>query len=245
MGMVAAQSQEALIASALRWWRDAGIDTLVDEAPRQWLGASRPAVRASVNVEAVGEVPHDPNPVFSTRGALIEWLMTASDVPEGGSTRRRVGPSGSLASGLMVLVDFPELADSDAGHLLSGEIAPLFERMLAAIGADRAGVYVASIAPARPPGGRLVGKTLEALAPLARRHIEFVAPARLWIMGAAASRAVLGMSDLEAHGKLHSVKLNGVIIDAVVTAHPRFLTDQDKKRRAWKEMQRLIAKDQS
>jgi uracil-DNA glycosylase len=240
MGTVTAHPQEAIIASALRWWQDAGVDTIVGEEPRRWLGEKTPAKRA---VAAI--VAPEPEPVrtHDTREALVEWLMTADDVPEGGSPRRRVAPSGDPAHGLMILSDFPDNADIDAGHLLAGELAPLFDRMLAAVGADRSTIYLASVAPGRPARGRLDDVALETLAPLALRHVTLAAPKRLWIMGTAASRAILGLSDVEAHGKLHSVNLNGVKVKAVVTAHPRFLTDQDKKRRAWTEMQRLIVKE--
>lgn len=236
------------IASVLRWWRDAGVDVLVDEAPRRWL-EEKPVAKApaaAVRRAPVVDVAAPPAiPTFEARAALVEWLMTSPAVPEGGSVRLRVPPSGDPSGGLMVLADFPEPADSEAGHLLAGDLAALFDRMLAAIGADRAAIYLASLCPARPARGRLDDAALAILGPLGRRHVELVAPQRLWIMGAAASRAILGVSDIQAHGKLHAVNLNGVKVNAVVTAHPRFLTDTDKKRRAWSEMQRLIVKEQA
>lgn len=245
MGAGTTHPQEALIASALRWWHDAGVDVLIDEEPRRWIGEKPVLTPARVKAEAPAQPAPQAARSHVTRESLVEWLMTDALVPEGGSPKRRVGPSGTLESGLMVLVDFPESADGDAGHLLSGELAALFDKMLVAMDTDRARTYLASVAPGRPARGRLDDAALEILGPLAKRHVELAAPKRLWIMGTAASRAILGMSDLEAHGKLHSVNLNGVMIDAVVTAHPRFLTDMDKKRRAWTEMQRLIVKDEA
>jgi uracil-DNA glycosylase len=242
MGMTATQPQEAMIASALRWWRDAGVDVLVDDAPRDWLAEKR-APKPLAKVEDAPIVA--PPRTYQTREDLVAWLMTDPDLPEGGPPRRRVGPSGDPAKGIMILSDFPDHDDIEAGHLLAGDLAPLFDRMLTAIGMKRSTVYLASITPGRPPRGRLDDAAMEILAPLAWRHVELAAPERLWIMGTAASRAILGVSDLEAHGKLHSVNLNGVKMTAVVTAHPRFLTDQDKKRRAWTEMQRLIVKEEA
>jgi uracil-DNA glycosylase len=242
MGTMTSLPQEVLIASALRWWRDAGVDALVSEDPRRWLaenGGVKPKIRtAEASVPVV-----DPVRDHATRAALVEWLMTDPDLAEGGPLRRRIAPTGDPSHGLMILTDFPDHADIDAGHLLAGNLAPLFDRMLAAIGASRDHVYLASVAPGRPASGRLDDKALEALGLLARRHVALAAPQRLWIMGTAASRAILGISDLEAHGKLHSVNLNEAKVKVVVTAHPRFLTDQDKKRRAWTEMQRLIVKE--
>lgn len=246
MGIATPPLQEALpeaaIASALRWWRDAGIEVLVDETPRRWLAAAAPA-SASERTFAPLPKPAAAKAVHETLAAFTQWFMTEPDVPEGGSPRRRVGPSGDPASGLMILVDFPEPADVDEGHLFAGEIAPMFDKMLTALGRDRRGAYIASITPGRPPKGRIDDAALALLTPHVRRHVELVGPKQLWLMGAAASRAILGLSDREAHGKLHTVNLDACIIEAVVTAHPRFLTDRDKKARAWAEMQRLIAKD--
>jgi len=237
VGIAAPAPTADVMASALRWWHDMGVDTLIDEAPRAWLTAAVTAKRAAPI--AAPQAPAKP----TTREALLNWLMTADDVPEGGPQKRRVAPSGDPASGLMVVADLPDAADIESGSLLSGEIAALFDKMLAALRRDRSSIYLATLCPGRPPGGRLTDTAITELAPSLRAHIGFVAPKKLWLLGSAASRAVLGMNDIAAHGRLHSVNLNGVMVDVVVTAHPRFLTDADKKRRAWTEMQRLIEKD--
>ncbi len=249
MKLTTAVTTEAMNASTLRWWRDAGVDVMIDETPRQWLiaPAGRPQARVPAqDARAIAPtVPVAPAaaPLPATRDALVTWLVTAPEVTEGGSPERRVAPSGDPAAELMVLADFPDSDDADAGHLLSGTVGDLFDKMLAAIELDRSKIYLASLAPGRPPTGQLNDVALAALSPIARHHIALVAPKRLWLLGLAASRAILGISDVQAHGKLHLVNLNGRMIDTVVTAHPRFLTDQDKKRRAWTEMQRLTPRE--
>jgi len=225
------------LSSTLNWWRDAGVDVLIDETPRNWIAQSVAAPRLSK--PAAEAVPERPNSL----GSLVEWLMTSTDVPEGGPAKRRVAPTGDPASDLMVLSDLPDIADVDSAQLLSGEIAPLFDNMLAALGCDRSSIYLASLCPGRPPSGRLSDASRAALADAARAHIGFIAPKRLWLLGASASRAVLGISDVAAHGKLHSVNLDGVMIDAVATAHPRLLDTKEKKARAWSDMQRLMKRD--
>ncbi len=237
-----APPETAVIASALRWWRDAGVDVMIDEMPRQWLtkvtppGAAKAAPRAPSPSETL---PPPAAKLPATREALVSWLATSGDVVEGGLPARRVLPSGDPTSPLMVLSDFPDHGDIEAGHLLSGELGELFDKMLAAIGHDRSTIYLASVAPTRPATGQLNGAALAALGPIACQHAALIAPKQLWVLGSAASRAILGISDLQAHGSLHSVNLNGHMIETVATAHPRFLTDKDKKRRAWTEMQRL------
>jgi uracil-DNA glycosylase family 4 len=226
------------VSSAMRWWRDAGVDVMIAEKPRSWLTASvaatgRPAVVVAPRIEKP-----------STLEALVEWLMNSDDWPEQGPVHRRIAPSGDVGSGLMVLTDLPEAADVDSRHLFAGDMASLFENMLAALGRDRNSVYLASLSAGRPPSGRLSAPALKAFSEAAREHVRFVAPQRLWLLGSAASCAILGMTDVEAHGKLHSINLDGVMVDVVATAHPRILNSKEKKQRAWVNMQRLIEKDE-
>lgn len=232
----------ATAASALRWWRDAGVDMVIDEAPRQWQAAVAPVAPGDNASPPALPLPAA-TPAFATLTAVTDWLLAIEDVPDAGPARLRVAPSGDPASGLMVVVDCPDRPDVDAGILLAGELAPLFDKMLAALGRDRRSIYLAALCPGRPTRGLVGEKAFDVLAPVLRRHIELVAPRQLWLLGSAASRAVLGMGDIAAHGKLHSVNLNGCITEAVVTAHPRFLTSHDHKKRAWHEMQRLVQKE--
>ncbi len=242
MTLNAAVSQSERIASALRWWSDAGCDVLIDEAPRRWLADAVPTGTLSA-VPAAGAPPLPIVPDMASLSALTEWLLTADALADIGPPHRRIRPSGDPASGLMVLADCPDLADADAGHLLGGDLAELFDNMLAALGRDRSRIYLASVSPGRPPSGTLSGAAFALLAPLAKRHVELVAPKQLWLLGSAASRAILGLGDIAAHGKLHHINLDNAKVDVVVTAHPRFLTKKDQKARAWTEMQRLNTKD--
>jgi uracil-DNA glycosylase len=246
MGAVISLLQSEHAASVLRWWIAAGVDVNIDETPRHWLAAQaveapshqRRPVAPPVVIQHAPEVP-----VFDTVTALTAWMMAAELLAEAGPPHRRVSPSGAPQSDLMIMADCPDLADADAGHLLAEPLAPLFDAMLKALGRDRQTVYLASLSPGRPPSGRISADFAGILAPIAKRHVELVAPRQLWLLGDAASRAVLGLSDVKAHGKLHYINVNNVKIAVVVTAHPRFLTTKDQKGRAWGEMKRLIAKE--
>lgn len=69
-----ALSREAA-ASALAWWVDAGVDTLVDDAPRDWLA---PPVRA----EIAEEPPAFTLPPQRREPAKAPALPSAVDVPD-------------------------------------------------------------------------------------------------------------------------------------------------------------------
>lgn len=87
----------------------------------------------------------------------------------------------------------PENGDVEAGALLSGEVGALFDRMLAAIGLDRTSVYCFPLYPSSPPTGRVSVEVLARLADIARHHLALAKPERVWLLGQATSRALLGM----------------------------------------------------
>jgi uracil-DNA glycosylase len=222
-------------ASLLGWWRDAGVDCAISETAHDWLGAAK-AAKPVIEASAEPVVPALPGSLE----ALVD-LLRHGDVPDAGPAKRRVAANGNETSDLMVLVDFPDAADADSGELLSDAI---FDKMLEALGRDRSVVYVAALCPGRPITGRLSDASIDALAVLARQHIAFVAPRQLWLMGSAASRAILGIDDAAAKGKLHKVNLQGITMNAIATAHPRMFEDsKSRKSAAWVEMQRLIIRN--
>jgi uracil-DNA glycosylase len=222
-------------ASLLGWWRNAGVDIAVAEMPHDWLGAAVVAKTATSEAAA-------PQQALAPQSldALVDHLLTG-DISDAGPVSRRVRPAGNPASDLMILTDFPDPADVDSGHLLGD---PVFNKMLKAISRNRSNVYIASLCPGRPMTGLLSDESIATLAVLAKQHIAYVAPKQLWLVGGAASRAILGVDDIRAKGKLHKVNHLGTIMDAIATAHPRmFANHPGSKAAAWTEMQRLLPRD--
>lgn len=221
--------------SYLGWWRDAGVDVAVGETPYDWLGGASRAAGLTIEptLAAIPTVPQ-------TLDAFVDHLMTG-EIADAGPTLRRVRPAGNAASQLMILTDYPDADDIISGELLGD---PVFAKMLAAIGHSRTSVYIASLCPGRPVTGRLSEESIHTLAVLAKQHIALIAPKQLWLVGSAASRAILGVDDASARGKLHSVNHLGIIMDAIATAHPRmFAGSKSRKATAWGEMQRLLPKE--
>jgi uracil-DNA glycosylase len=221
--------------SLLSWWHDAGVDTAVSERPHDWLGVKVVAKTSTSNRSAATEASAP-----QSLSALVGHLMSG-DIPDAGPANRRVGPAGTSTSDLMILTDFPDPADIESGELLCD---PVFTKMLEAIGKARSSVYVASLCPGRPMTGRLSDQSLGALTAFAKEHVAFVSPKYLWLVGSAASRAILGIDDAAAKGKLHKVNQSGTIMDVIATAHPRmFAGSKSRKAAAWEEMQRLIVRN--
>ena len=241
-------SWQTAAASAIDWWREAGVDALVDEAPRDWLAAVEPAKtapRAAAALAAVAEII----PLPDTLAAFEAWRI-GPDAPEAGWPGRPIAAQGSAASDIMVMIDLPEREDADSGILMSGAAGRLFDRMLAAIGLDRASIYLVPVCATRPVAGRVSPEIEDRLNEVARHHVLLARPKRLLLLGNAPSRALLGADATRARGSLHVVNLNGVkqsvmgndvATQAVASFHPRFLLERPAaKAEAWKDLQMLI-----
>lgn len=234
--------------SLIGWWRDAGVDVLIDEEPRDWLAEAKPVAKTG-NANAAAR---DPDPVITPqprRDAIlpdslpefVAWLATDNDTLSDYPIRQRLAPEGDPANIPMIVTDVPERGDAEAGHLLTGDSGALFDKMLSAWKIDRSQIYLASVAPARPAGALMDKAALDLLTPLLTHHIRLAAPKKLWLMGEAASRAVLGMNVADARGRLHIVNYDGVTVEAIATLHPRVLVANPKsKGQVWADMQKLI-----
>lgn len=233
--------------SLAEWWGLAGVDTLVDETPRDWRvplpapAASEPAPAASDRAHAAPSPPPARSLVFpDTLEAFRAWRL-GPDAPEAGWPGTRHGAQGPAEADLMVVIDMP-----DRDGLLSGPAAALFDRMMAAIGLDRTRICLAPMAVARAVGTRLPADAEPVLARLLRAEVALARPRRLLVMGNAASRALLGMDAAAARGTLHRVNHDGAQTGiATVTSHaPRVLIDRPAaKADAWRDL--LMLKGES
>ena len=222
----------AAAASALEWWRDAGVDVLVEESPRDWLAA--PARAAPVPAPT-----SSPDAMPATLAALLDW-RAGPDTPDAGWSGHAIAAQGPATAALMILADCPDRDDS--GALLSGGAAGrLFGRMLAAIGVERAAVHLASVCLRRPPAGRVPREVASRLGEIARHHVSLVRPQRLLLLGDGAARAVLDLHLAEARGRLHFVNHDAGTVRVVASHHPRFLIDRPGcKAESWKDLRLLM-----
>lgn len=233
--------------SALSWWEEAGVDTIVGEEPRDWLAAPKPVVaKAAEPVPAPPPAPAETLP--DDLAAFQAWLAQTGAIPLAGQADRRVSPAGDASSGLMAISDVPSAEDVAAGRLFSGEQGALVDNMLSRFaerlldGAriDRDTVYLAPFSPIRPPAGRIDAEGVRFLTEIMRHHIGLVAPKALLIFGDSCARALLGMPMTQARGKWHEVATPGGSVPAIVTIRPQELLSQPKLRtHAWTDLELL------
>ncbi|TXC70947.1 uracil-DNA glycosylase [Sphingomonas ginsenosidivorax] len=229
----------ALAASALEWWQDAGVDMLVDDAPRDWFAAPAPPPPAALAPASTTPVAVlEPAEMPASLAEFLTWRNSPA-VPEalwGGVAFAATGPA---TAELMVLVDCPERDDGET--LLSGPAGRLFDRMLAAIGTTREAVHLASVCAKRPTAGRVHRDVEAQLAAIAQHHVGLIAPKRLLVLGNAASRAILATDLPDARGRLHAFNHKTGKTGTVVSFHPRFLIEKPAaKPEAWRDLQMLM-----
>ncbi len=227
-------------ASALEWWRDAGVDVLVGDDPFDWLAAEEPLAVASPALTNVPANAPATTALPATIAELLAWRISG-DAPEAGWGVPLVASSGPADADLMILIDCPE---RDAGDsLLGGAAGRLFDRMLGAVGRSRTDVHLASVCAARPVAGRMPRDMEARLGEIARHHAGLAAPKRLLVMGDAASRAILSANVMERRGRLHALNhKQGKTTEVVATFHPRMLMERPAlKAEAWRDLQLLTA----
>lgn len=234
-------------ASALDWWQEAGVDTLVDDDPRDWLSdpmpvpmAFAPPVPGQATTRTDVAPLRIPAAMPASLADFIAW-RTGDDAPEVEWRGVSIAATGPADAAVMVLVDCPDKDDGAAGLLMTGTTGVLFDRMLAAIGLSRDTIHLAAVCARRPVAGRMPREVEARLAEISHHHIGLVAPKRLLLLGNAASRAVLGAEMPGTRGSLHTFNHKQGHTGVVASFHPRFLIEKPvAKAEAWKDLQLLM-----
>jgi uracil-DNA glycosylase len=231
MGVEPDNQWHRTLASALEWWDGAGVDTLVDDAVRDWLARPAPLAVATPVAPAVAAAPEQ---LPGTIAEFIAWRISDA-APEAGWMTPRVAPAIVDDAALAVMIDMPE--PEDDGTLWSGPAGRLLDKMLAAIGLARESVQLVPLAFARPVSGQLPGDQAAQLIALADHFLALTRPPRLLLLGQAASRAVLGTDAWPPENSLHNINHHGTNMPAVASFHPRSLIERPAlKRESWKHL---------
>lgn len=216
---------------------DAGIDTLVDDAPRNWLAAPiKPPASTPTAAPLVSQQPaKSAAPASDLAGigslAALDAAIMAMDQPlnpqDGTAQRLFAGP---LDAPLLLLAEMPMAPDSDESRLL--------QAMLAAIGLTIDGVVQLCLLP-WPTLGRRPARDhdINVFQPHLHRALELVKPPLILGLGQRAGR----MADPDAApATLRGRWLSFAGAPMVATFAPSILLDQPQlKADAWADLQRL------
>ncbi|MFZ4688277.1 MAG: uracil-DNA glycosylase [Polymorphobacter sp.] len=229
-------------ASALAWLVGAGVDTLVSDTPRNWLA---PPVAAPMRAPVMQRPTAAPVAAAAAPASIAPDIAAATDLAaldillrDFAHPLRRVDVSpqlltGAIDSGVVVLGDHPDAADTPAGLLAM--------RMLAAIGIAAGGCAHAHLIPWSTPGARPArDDEIAAFAPFRRRALALARPRLILAFGdraAALSGAARGLAS--TRGKWQAVD----DVPMLATFHPRTLLAQPElKRLAWADLQAFAAR---
>ncbi|MHA6324876.1 uracil-DNA glycosylase [Roseivivax sp. CAU 1753] len=246
----------------LAWQVELGVTETISEVPVDRFAAAETAVaekavQASVAVAqaSVRGAPPAADPVAEARAAAaaaqdLAGLKAAladfdgCDLKRGAQTL--VFADGDASARVMIVSEPPGRDEDRAGRPLVGPAGQLLDRMLAAIGLDRAaqgpsGAYLTSALPWRPPQNRApTAGEIAMMLPFLERHVTLAAPDVLVAMGNVPAQALLGRRGI--------TRLRGHWAEAwgrpvLPMLHPEYLLrNPAAKREAWHDLLDLQAK---
>ena len=227
------------------------------QAPHQSSGAERatPAAQSPRPAPALA-VPDEAQAAkareLARQARTLEELRDILDGFDGCNlkftAKQTVFSDGNPRAPLMLVGEAPGRDEDIKGKPFVGRSGQLLDRMLAAIGIERAsGAYIANVIPWRPPGNRTpTPLETEICRPFIERQIELVNPRVLVTLGGPSAKVVLNATDgvLKLRGKWQAhTTASGVEIPAMPTLHPAYLLrNPAHKKLAWRDFLEIRAK---
>jgi uracil-DNA glycosylase len=236
---------------------EAGVDVALEEWPvdrfaEAAVAPAAPALRRAPPMEPAPQpavAPQAPDDaVIAAREAAsaaqsLDELREALARFEGCAlkvtAKKLVFADGSPGARLMFVGEAPGADEDREGLPFVGRSGKLLDRMIAAIGLDRASVYIANIVPWRPPGNRTPTPQEAAIClPFIARQIELVDPDILVCLGGPSAQALLNVRDgiTKVRGRWYDFETGKRTIRAMSTFHPAYLLRTPlAKRQAWRD----------
>ena len=148
---------------------------------------------------------------------------------------------------LMFIGEAPGAEEDREGVPFVGPSGRLLDKMLAAIGLDRSGVYITNILPWRPPGTRNpTDAEIAACLPFLERHIALADPDILVFVGGMAAKTLLRRKEgiMRLRGRWMTYEPgSGKPVAARALLHPAYLLRQPaQKRETWNDLLDILAK---
>jgi DNA polymerase len=250
------------LKAMLDWQVEMGATEAIGDAPvnRYEVPAELPkarlAVPAAPGVAAGPEADPGVDPVAEARAsaaaagtlAALAASMAAYEHCElKRGARQLVFADGNPAARVMIIGEAPGRDEDRVGKPFVGQAGQLLDRMLAAIGLDRASedpgraVYITNVIPWRPPENREPSpEEIAMLVPYLERHVALAGPEMLVVMGNISSFAVLRQRGIT---RLRGKWAEALGLPVLPMVHPAYLLrNPAEKRQAWADLLSLQAR---
>jgi uracil-DNA glycosylase family 4 len=236
--------------AALLWQVEMGVTEAIGDAPLNRYALPEAAARAPAQpaAPAVRPAPADPVEVAHAMAQAARTLddlagaMAAYDHCElKRGARQLVFADGNPQARVMIVGEAPGRDEDRIGRPFVGAAGQLLDRMLAAIGLDRAApdparaVYITNVLPWRPPENREPSpEEIAMMKPFLARHVELAAPDILVIVGNISCAALLGQRGIT---RLRGTWAQALGRPALPTLHPAYLLrNPAEKAKSWTDL---------
>jgi uracil-DNA glycosylase family 4 len=197
-------------------------------APEAAIMSAREAARTAPSLEALRDL------LEKFDGCALKFTAT-----------RLVFADGNPGARVMFVGEAPGREEDIEGLPFVGRSGKLLDRMMAAIGLDRAKAYIANVIPWRPPGNRTpTPQETQICLPFIQRQIELVNPDVLVTLGNPSTQTLLSTREgiMKTRGRWFKYDTGTRAIPAMATFHPAYLLRSPSyKRLSWQDL-RAIAK---
>ncbi len=235
--------QQAL--AILEWYLAMGVDETLSEqlcmAEKQAETPHAPPVSATAPLSPPLPLANEDAKALAasanTLAELEEIVKSYKGLSICRSATRPVFAEGNPNASLMVIGEAPGAEEDRRGIPFCGPSGQLLDKMLAAIGFNRAeNSYITNSLFWRPPGNRTPStEELAVCRPFVERHIELQKPKIILLAGGVAVRALL--QDESSISRLRGKQLKYKDIPVIITYHPSYLLRQpSQKKLAWQDM---------
>lgn len=217
-------------------------------APGLWAeSAGQGAAPGSPRRRVLGEASYRDAAAVAAACSTVSELAEAVRAYDGCALKRTathtVVADGVPGASVMLVGEAPGADEDRQGLPFVGNSGKLLDRMLAAIGLDRAeNAYISNMLFWRPPGNRTPEpQEIAACLPFVERHIELAAPRVLVLLGGSPTKHLIGVAEgimkLRGRWLSYARRDGGGDIPALATFHPAFLLRQPHlKRQAWRDL---------
>jgi len=214
--------------------------------PEPQTGAAVPAVSGALSAPAappaltLPPVVDDPLPSVGTLEELARIARACSRCRLRAGCRQVVFGEGNPKARLMFVGEGPGEQEDIQGRPFVGRAGQLLDRMIAAMGLQRADVYIANVVKCRPPQNRAPEPDeADACWPFLRRQIELINPRIIVCLGAVAARRLLGPSASVTKSRGRFFEVDGRLV--AVTFHPAaLLRFPANKKLAWEDLKMVM-----